>query len=132
MPTGSFFYLIFSFKVAVGNGFQDYLSQRAIRGIQVASLSLSFLAHRVTTFVQPLVRTVTTKISELLLPFLLFCQSRQAKICMSATLVLLEMRQASYKSHLQEWPCFFPNSTLLMFSLDSTVSFLSLHTLLIS
>ena len=44
--------------------------------------------------------------------FLLLCQSRLAKICLSATLVLLEMRQASYKSCLQERPCFFPNSTL--------------------
>ena len=75
------------------------------------SLSLSFLVHCVTTFVHPSARAVTTK-SQLLLTFLFLCQSRLVKICMSETLVLLEMRQASYKSHLQERACFFPNSTL--------------------
>ena len=91
MPTGSSFYLVHIFKVAGGNGFRDtlsWLSQRTIRDTQVASLSLSFLARCVTTFFQPPARTVTTKL-QLLLIFLLLCQSRLARICMSATFVLL-------------------------------------------
>ena len=111
MPVGSSFYIILSFKVTVGNGFQDSLLQRAITDTQAATLTHSFLACCITMFVQLSASAVTTK-SELLLPFLLLCQSRQAKICMSTTFVLLEIRQASNKSCLQEWPCFFPNSTL--------------------
>ena len=114
MSAGSSFYLVCSFKVAGGNGFPDSLSglsQRAITDTQIVSLSLSFLAHRVTRFIQLSARMVTTK-SQLLLMFLLLCQSRLAKICMIATLVSLETRQASYKSHLQERSCFFPHSTL--------------------
>ena len=107
-----------------------------IADMQIAPLSLSFLAYCVTMFVQPSARMVTTK-SQLLLTFLLLCQSRLVKICMSATLVSLETRQASYKSCLQEWLCFFPNSTLnmrhvhILFRLCSK-SFLSLHPPLIS
>ena len=99
-------------------------------------LSLSFLALCSSTFIQLSTRTVTTK-SQLLLTFLLLCISRLAKICTSATLVSQEIRQASYKSHLQERPCFFPNSTLhtrhvcVHFGLHSK-SFLSLHIPLIS
>ena len=114
MPTGSSFYFVHNFKVTEGNGFQDslsWLSQRAIIDTQVASLSLSFLTYRVTTFDQPSARTVTTK-SQLLLTFLLLCQFGLAKICMSTTLVSLEMIFVSYKSHFQKRPCFFPNSTL--------------------
>ena len=65
MATGSSFYLVLSFKVEVGNGFRDSFSQllqRAIRDTQVALLSLSFLARRVTTFVQPSAKTVTINV----------------------------------------------------------------------
>ena len=55
---------------------------------------------------------VMTIKSQLLLTFLLLCQFRLAKIYMSTTLVSLEMWQTSYKSLLQERPCFFPNRTL--------------------
>ena len=86
MSAGSSFYLILSFKVAGGNGFQDSISRLSLREItdtQVASLSL-FLARCITTFIQPSARMLTTK-SQLLLTFLLLCQSRLAKICMYAT-----------------------------------------------
>ena len=114
MLAGSSFNLVCSFKVAGGNGFQDsffQLSQRAITDTQVTSLSLSSFARRVTMFVQPSARMVTTKL-QLLLTFLFSCLSRLAKICTRATLVSLETRQAFYKLRLQEQPCYFPNSTL--------------------
>ena len=104
---GNSFYLVCGFKVTEGNGFQDSISQpsqRAITDTQVVSLSLSFLSRHVTTFVQLLARTLTTK-SQLMLMFLLLCQSRLAMICMSATLVSPVMRQAFYKGNIG-WPSF--------------------------
>ena len=119
MLAGNSFYLVHRFKVAESN-----------HGHSVMSLSFSFLTCHVNMFAwlkeKPTVNKNFGNSSKLLLTFLPLHQSRLAKICMNATLILLEIRQVSYKTRRQEQPCFFSWLVLACFGLHGK-SFLSLH-----
>ena len=119
MLAGNSFYLVVAPKLLKEIDFRTHFLNCYRRQSWKHKLCLSYFLFSLATSTcssnpkkKQLSARMVVKQSQLLLTFLLLCQSRLAKICMSTTLVSLETRQASYKSSLQEWPYFFPNSTL--------------------
>ena len=109
MLAGSSFYLVDSFKLAGGNGFQDSLlrlPKRASTDTQITSLSLSGLKRCETTFVQ------TSQNNSYFWPFRFYGSPGCPNLHERDSCLTVGTRQASYKSHQEERPCFFPNSTL--------------------